>query len=496
MMKRRDFLRSFALTGGLWVLGESAGPIFAASDKGTSEWPHHPFLQGNFGPVHEETTTDNLKVIGTLPPEMDGMFVRNGPNPQFPPLGDYHWFFGDGMVHGVRVQGGKASYRNRYVRTARWQDEHAAGKALYDTFQAPPEKRNRANTALVWHAGRLLALYEGGPPHRITVPELDTLGPYTFGDKLAHPFTAHPKIDPATGALMCFGYSVTQQPYLHYSVINAQGDIVSTTPIELPRPIMMHDFAITPRYTLFMDLPMVFTMHEGLRLTFAPELGARIGILPRHGTGDEIKWFETSPCWVFHTLNAYEDGDEVVLLACRFRQYPEAIGFQPRTSAHPTDGKARATTDAPFLYHWRCNLKTGRATEGPLDDIPTEFPRVNEALTGKRTRFGYCGRSGGVMFDGLIKYDLDKGTSEHHGHGQGRTGGEGVFVPRPDSTGEDDGWLVTYVHDAASGTSELVVLETRDFRAPPIARVLLPGRVPYGFHGTWIPSTELARQQP
>ncbi len=494
MMNRRDFLRCCALTSGLWVLRDGAGLTGAAADKDASEWPNHPFLQGNFAPVQEEITADNLQVIGTLPSEMDGMFVRNGPNPQFPPLGNYHWFFGDGMLHGVRVQGGKASYRNRYVRTARWQEEHAAGRALYDTLMAPPEKRNRANTALVWHAGRLLALYEGGPPYRITVPELDTLGLYTFDGKLAHPFTAHPKVDPATGELLCFGYSVMTQPYLQYSVINAPGDIVSTTPIALPRPIMMHDFAITPRYTLFMDLPMVFTMKEGLRLTFAPKLGARIGILPRHATGDEIKWFETSPCWVFHTLNAYEDGDEVVLLACRSKQYPEVIGFAPRMPAPPTDGKASAATNAPFLYHWRCNLKTGRATEGPLDDISTEFPRVNEALTGKRTRFGYCGRSGGVMFDGLIRYDLDQGTSEHHAYGQGRMGGEGVFVPRPDATGEDDGWLVTYVHDAASGKSELVVVETHDFRAPPVARVLLPVRVPYGFHGTWITSAELARQ--
>jgi len=288
---------------------------------------------------------------------------------------------------------------------------------------------------------------------------------------------------------------VRTQPYLQYSVIDAQGDIVSTTPIDLPRPIMMHDFAITPRYTLFMDLPMVFTMNEGPRLQFASALGARVGILPRHGTGDEIKWFEVSPCWVFHTLNAYEDGDEVVLLACRFTQYPAVLGFQPRTPTHPTDGKMSAATDAPFLSRWRFNLKTGQATEGPLDDIPTEFPRINEALTGKQTRFGYCGRSGGEMFDGLIKYDLDKGTSEHHPHGKGRMGGEGVFVPRPDSTGEDDGWLVTYVHDAASSKSELVVVETRDFRASPVARVLLPGRVPYGLHGTWITSAELARQQ-
>jgi carotenoid cleavage dioxygenase-like enzyme len=472
-MRRRDLLSYSAMTGGLWVLNACA-----TAQKGTVTWPNHPFLRGNFAPVQEEITADNLKVIGRLPPEMDGMFVRNGPNPQFPPLGHYGWFTGDGMLHGVRVQDGQASYRNRYVRTARWQDEHAAGRSLYDSFQAPPEKRNRANTALIWHAGRVLALYEEGPPHHITVPELDTLGLYTFGGKLAHPFTAHPKIDPTTGELLCFGYRLMTHPYLQYSVINARGDIVSTRPIALPRPIMMHDFAITPRYTLFMDLPAVFS---GGGVKFAPELGARVGVLPRHGAGDEIKWFEISSCYVFHTLNAHEDGDEVVLLACRFRQ---GLGGPPGY-----------IFDTAFLHQWRFNLKTGRSTEGPLDDRRTEFHRINEALTGKRARFGYCGSAGGDMFDGLIKYDLPKGTSEHHAHGTGRMGGEGVFVPRRVPTSEDDGWLVTYVHDAASDKSELVIVEARDFRAPPVARVLLPGRVPYGFHGTWIRAADLASQQ-
>ena len=164
-------------------------------------------------------------------------------------------------------------------------------------------------------------------------------------------------------------------------------------------------------------------------------------------------------------------------------------------SVRRASGPPGSIFDTVFLHQWRFNLKTGRATEGPLDDRRTEFPRINEALTGQRARFGYCGSAGGDMFDGLLKYDLDKGTSEHHAHGQGRLGGEGVFVPRPAPTSEDDGWLVTYVHDAASGTSEFVVVEARDFRTPPVARVLLPVRVPYGFHGTWIPSAALARQQ-
>lgn len=124
-----------------------------------------------------------------------------------------------------------------------------------------------------------------------------------------------------------------------------------------------------------------------------------------------------------------------------------------------------------------------------------QFPRINDALIGQRSRFGYRGRTGRAMFDGLIKYDLNKGTSEHHQHGGQRMGGEGVFVPRPDPAGEDDGWLVTYVHDNASGTSKMVVVETRDFRSPPVARVIVPARVPYGFHGTWISSTQLAQQR-
>jgi carotenoid cleavage dioxygenase len=398
------------------------------------------------------------------------------------------------MLHGVRVHGGQASYRNRYVRTARWQAEHAAGQALSGSAPPPPEQRSTANTALVWHHGRLLALYEGGPPHRLTIPALDTQGLYTFGGTLPHPFTAHPKIDPTTGELLCFGYNRRATPYLQYSVFTAPGALAHTTPIDLPRPVMMHDFAVTPRYTVFMDLPLVFLPGDFPRLAFLPELGARFGILPRYGTGDEITWFASAPCWVFHILNAYEDGDDVVLLACRFAQYPPWLSFQPMMPPHPTDGTALATPEAGRLYRWRFHLKMGTIIEGPLDDTQTELPRINEARTGQRSRFGYCARAGGDMFDGLVKYDLEQGTSEHHAHGPGRMGGEGVFVPRPDATGEDDGWLVTYVHDTATGMSEMVVVETRDFRAPPVARVVLPARVPYGFHGTWLASAVWANQ--
>ncbi len=467
----------------------------------------NPFLQGNFAPVREEVTADDLTVVGELPPELDGMFVRNGPNPQFPPIKNHHWFEGDGMLHGVRIRGGRASYRNRYIRTPYWKAENAAGRALYGSFLDPPGVKallrmvrnglkrlpllkNTANTSLVCHDGRLLALWEGGEPHEIRVPDLDTVCPYTYGGRLKHQFTAHPKVDPATGEMLFFGYSLFK-PSVRYSVVNARGEIAATTTVDLPRPVMMHDFAVTPRHTLFMDLPITLSLKRMLRgrplLKFEPELGARLGVMPRHGDGRDVRWFEVSPCFVFHTLNAYEDGDELVLLACRTEGFPDSF-FMPASAQNGHE--ALLGEFAPVMYRWRLNLKTGSVREEALDDVPTDFPRINEGLAGSQTRYGYTVNI--KEPDELLKYDFERGRSERHGHGKMRVGGEGVFVPRPDAKAEDDGWLVTYVHDEENGTSELVVIEARDFNAPPVARVLIPARVPYGFHGAWVPGELLS----
>lgn len=485
-LNRRDFLHASAASS-LLVLTAHAD----AADP--PKWPDHPFLQGNYAPVQEEIVADDLKVIGKLPPEMDGMFVRNGPNPQFPPLGPYQWFDGDGMLHGVRLGGGRASYRNRYVRTAGWKAENKAGKALWGGLAAPPDFRkllegkplfkNAANTALVWHHGKFLALWEGGEPHEIKLPSLDTEGPYTFGGKLKHPFTAHPKVDPTTGEMLFFGYGPIK-PFLHYGVVDPKGTIVHHTPIEIPRPVMMHDFAITERHTVFMDLPETFDFARAAKgespLRFEPKLGARFGVLPRRGAADQVKWFESPACFVFHTLNAYDDGDEVVLLACRMPEFPADLDASPKLAA--------AKETRPVLYRWRFDLKTGKVREGPLDETGAEFPRINETLLGRQTRYGYLMT---MSMDGLLKYDLERGVQALHRHGKGRLGGEGVFVPRPDGKAEDDGWLLTFVHDEGENKSELVVVDAQDFTARPVARVLLPARTPYGFHGVWLSGDRL-----
>lgn len=458
----------------------------------------NPYLEGNFAPVRTEITADDLKVIGELPPDLNGMFLRNGPNPQFSPKGRYHWFDGDGMLHGVLISNGKATYCNRYVQTRGWKVENNVNHAVWTGLLEPLQMdnpsgpyKNTANTALVWHDHRLLALWEGGEPHAIKVPGLETVGPYTYGGQLKTPFTAHPKVDAVTGEMIFFGYSVTQPPYLHYSVVSDEGKLLQTVPIDLPVGVMMHDFAITEDYTIFMDLPLTFRIDRMQRgepaFMFEKDTPSRFGIVPRFGDNSSIRWFEGPACYVFHTLNAYEDGDEIVLIACR---------MQGTTVLDASGTSQDSNSNIPLLHRWRFNVKTGAVVEEPLDDIPSEFPRINEQYLGRPTRYGYTAKAAPTsvpLFDGLIKYDFVHGTSQIHEFGQGRYGGEAVFAPRPGATEEDDGWLITFVHDEVKETSELVVVSAKDVTAEPVARVVIPQRVPYGFHGTWIDGAHLQR---
>lgn len=455
----------------------------------------NPYLDGNFAPVRQEITAQTLQVIGELPPDMSGMFLRNGPNPQYSPLGQYHWFDGDGMLHGVRIHNGRAEYRNRYVRTKGWQIEHEADKAIWTGLLEPPQTdnpygitKNTANTALAWHAGQMLATWEGGAPHAIDLPNLETIGEYTYNGKLSSSFTAHPKIDPMTGEMMFFGYSFAP-PYLQYGVVSSKGELLRTVPIELPIGVMMHDFAITENYTIFMDLPLTFSperMQKGKPpLMFESNRPSRFGIVTRHGDNSNIRWFETPACYVFHTLNAYEEGEEVVLIACRMNS----------TNVLMSEDTASALEEnIPQLYQWRFNLNTGRVSEEKLDDMASEFPRVNENFLGRQTRYGYAGRmaQGSMpLFDGVIKYDLNNSNSQIHKFESGCYGGEAVFAPNPNAQDEDEGWLITFVHNSRESTSELVVIDAQNVTSEPVARVLIPQRVPYGFHGSWISSAQL-----
>lgn len=456
----------------------------------------HPYLDGNFAPVRQEQTLPNLRVIGELPHDLSGWFVRNGPNPQFPPLGSYHWFDGDGMLHSVKIAKGKAAYRNRYVQTLAFEKERAANMALWTGLLSPPQTdnpyglgKNNANTSLVYHHHKLLALWEGGLPYQINHQSLETLGEYNFNYQLNSAFTAHPKVDPVTGEMIFLGYSLVKQPYVQYSVVSVGGELLRTVPIDLPIGVMMHDFAITENYSILMDLPLTFSLarlQQGkLAFSFEGNRPSRFGILPRHGDNSNIRWFSSPACYVLHTLNAYEDGDEVVLIAGRMN----SLNILFFSESHDMIGE-----EPTVLYRWRFNLRTGTVKEGSLSDIRIDFPRLNDGFLGRKMRYGYAAKRSPdtrFMFDGLIKYDFSNDRMQTHLFGTGRYGGEAVFVPRSNATAEDDGWLLTFVYDETSETSELVVLDASSITEPPVARVLIPTRVPYGFHGLWIGRSQL-----
>jgi carotenoid cleavage dioxygenase len=484
---------------------------FSQTDSFVKEQLAHRFLTLNYAPVSHEVTADNLEVIGQLPQNLSGVFLRIGPNPRFSPLGLYHWFDGDGMVHGVHINNAKASYRNRYVRTEGLKIEEKEGRAIWPGLLNLPRfdepygimMKNVANTALIWHHGRLLALWEGGEPYELKLPSLETVGPYTFNDQLTFPFTAHPKVDAKTGEMMFFGYQPLTKPYVQYGVVSPEGKIVKTMPIDIPFPVSMHDFAITEKYTIFLDMPLALkpmrVMQGKIPLVFERNKPSRFGIIPRHG--GQIRWFTVPSCMVYHTVNAYEEGNEVILVAYRMDwtqlfipQKENPLNF---TNTHNYHNKVEP--ELTKLYRWRFNLSTGLVKEEMLDEEVAEFPRINDNLMGRKMRYVYAGIGAAYMerpvFDGVKKYDLQARTAQSKYFGRGQFGGECVFAPRPGSKVEDDGWILTYIYDTIEKRSEFLVLDAQHITAEPLARVILPQRVPFGFHCHWVCSEQLATSQ-
>lgn len=431
------------------------------------------YLRGMHAPVFEEVEATDLPIEGALPPEIDGLFLRNGPNPTNGDPG--HWFLGDGMLHGVELRGGRAlRYRNRFVQTYRRLGadvRYVDDEANFD-FTA-----GVANTHVIEHAGRILALVENGFPWEVD-RDLDTLGCYDFDGKLTGPMTAHPKICPTTGEMHFFGYHPIP-PFVVYHRVDAMGRLVESREIEVPRAIMMHDFAITEDFVIFMDLPLCFSP-EALatgRMPFrwTEEAGARLGFLRRDAIQGEIVWIEIDPCYVFHPMNAWSEGDRITLDVAR---YDELWSGNPDVF------------EIARLHRFEVDLAARSVRETPLDNLGIEFPRIRESLNGLRNRYGYAVWSEsdtGAPGGGIVRYDLQSGARDLYDGGGIHVPNEPVFVPAAPDSAEGEGWLLAYFYDRERAKSDLVVFDATRVAAGPIARVELPQRVPIGFHGSWIP---------
>lgn len=463
-------------------------------------FPALSYLSGNFAPLLVECDAHEFVIDGQVPGDLNGALFRTGPNPMFPPFGQsHHWFLGEGMVHGFFIEDGRVRYRNRWVRTEQFNEQRKAGRRLYSTAfggeASDPSvagmARNVANTNIVPHAGKLWALDEGSSPVEMKAATLDTVGPSTFEGKYKGPMTAHPKIDHETGEMLFFGYMAAGPgtPDIAFNVVDRQGRLTRSETFKAPYASMVHDFAITDRHVIFPTFPATIDvmriMKGGPVIAWDPEQGSRIGIMARAASTSTIRWFAGPAAYVYHPLNAYSEGETVVMDVCVY----------PRVPLFPNADGSRAPSDladAPaHLERWTFDLaaNTDQYSRAALDDLATEFPRIDDRWTGLKHRHGYTGailgeKLPGSPFDTIVHFDLAKGAREMWTPGPGSFVMEPVIAPKgPD---EANGYLLTLVYRAAENRSDLVVLDAQNVKAGPLATVKLPVRVPFGFHGNWL----------
>jgi carotenoid cleavage dioxygenase-like enzyme len=404
--------------------------------------------------------------------------VRNGSNKHTGPA--EHFFDGDGMLHGIQLEKGKAAwYRNRYVDTPVYREETGG-------FGAPKLTDTTSAVSLIHHGGKLLSLGEFGYPYEIDPSDLSTIGAYTYDGKLTTNMTAHPKVDPVTGEMVFFGMNFVESG-LTYMRANAAGELVQVETIETDAPTMMHDFAATENYVIFLQMPIAFSMFravtgDGLPFRWDDAVPTKFGVMPRTGTNADVKWFDVDPCFIFHNMNAFELGDEVVMDAAR---YDKLWVKDSHDFHHPS-----------FLTRFSMNMKTGAVSESRLDERAMEFPQLHRGNWTRPYRFGYGlstpYENGEMAYGGatgFLRFDLQTGKRDEHILQSHNSANEAFFVPAGKT--EEEGYLLSYVYDAREQLSELWILDATNLANGPVARVKLPVRVPQGFHGEWVPEEKL-----
>ncbi|UAJ10755.1 carotenoid oxygenase family protein [Glacieibacterium megasporae] len=460
---------------------------------------NHPYLNGAWTPQHEEVTAVDLDVIsGAIPTDIDGIYLRNTENQLHQPLGRYHPFDGDGMIHAIDFSNGSATYRNRWVRTRCFAAEQDAGGSLWGGlmdgtgvslrpgFGAHGRLKDSSSTDIIVHAGKAIStFYQCGEGYVLDPETLDQSGlaPWVPLDGIS----AHPKVDDRTGELMFFNYS-KHAPYMHYGVVDAQGQLTTYQPVPLPGPRLPHDMIFSEHWSILNDLP-VFWDAELLKrdvhaVRFHRDIPARFALVPRHG--GEVRWFEAAPTYVLHFLNAYEEGDDVIVDGY-FQENPT-----PGPVANDDGyGHLMAHVDEhsfkPTLHRWRFNLADGSTREERLDERLLEFGTINQAYAGHKYRYAYSTttKPGWFLFNGFVKHDMLTGESTVLQLDEGRYASEAPFAPRVGAIDEDDGYLVSFIIDENRGTSECILIDCKDFAAGPVCRIALPHKISSGTHAHW-----------
>ena len=468
----------------------------------------HPYLNGAWAPITEEWEDDACAFTGEIPRDLDGVYLRNSENPVHQPLGKYHPFDGDGMLCALRFHDGRARFRNRFIRTRGFVTEQDVGRSIWSGIaQVPPLSdrpgwgaqgylKDASSTDVCMHAGRAISsYYQCGELYASDPVTLEQHGVVGWGGQFPRDgVSAHAMPDRSTGELLWFNYS-RHAPYMRCGTTSAGGEVTHEREVPLPGPRLPHAMMFTPNFYVLNDFPLFWDAEPLKRDIFAArmhELPSRFALAPRAHVGGEIRWFEASPTYVLHWVNAREQGDEVILDGYRQQQpMPPPLAGAPQKYAQLM---AYVDLDSlkPQLWRWRFNLRTGVTREEMLDEAVCEFGSINRVAFNQAQRYVYSmtGEPGWFLFNGFIKHDLVTGTRETVKFPDGVFGSEMPFVAREGSRAEDDGWLLTYVSDVNRAISECWIYAAQNLGAGPLARVRLPLRIPSGTHACWADASE------
>lgn len=439
-------------------------------------------------------------VEGAIPDELAGTLYRNGPGRWQDHTGRplHHLFDGDGMISAFTIGAGAVHYRNRYVRTQHFQGKSgtrhmgtdATGGWLANIGRLPP---NLANTNVVEHAGHLYALWEGGPPHEVDPDTLETLGLRRFGGELRWigSYSAHPCFCPSSGDMFNFGVEFIPAPHLRVYRTDRLGRLKHYRSVSLPYVAMVHDFAITERYLVFLISPIIpdsIPIALGLRafgdgMKYRPERGSSFILIPRDG--GEVRRIEHEAVLQFHLSNAYDDRGDVIVDAITYHG-GELLDCIARFRTTPMDRVSSEFTRFRITGG-------GRVMREQLSDRTCEFPRHHPDREGRPHRWSYFNTKHnlGTLYDGISKLDLaDNSQTTYVAETVGNSFCEPVFAPRPGASDEDDGWVLSVEYQVEEHTSRLVILDAKDLESGPIATAQLTHHIPQGFHGDFVPAAQ------
>ncbi|KAH7548604.1 hypothetical protein JRO89_XS14G0178200 [Xanthoceras sorbifolium] len=479
-------------------------------------------LSNNFSPVDELPPTECEVIQGSLPPCLDGAYIRNGPNPQYLPRGPYHLFDGDGMLHSIKISQGRAILCSRYVKTNKYMAERDAGSSLlpnvFSGFNGltasaargalsaarilagqynPANGIGLANTSVAFFGDRLYALGESDLPYAVrltSIGDIETVGRHDFDGKLFMNMTAHPKIDPDTKETFAFRYGPVP-PFLTYFRFDSDGRKQPDVPIfSMTRPSFLHDFAITKKYVIFGDIqigmnPMEMIFGGGSPVGTDPNKVPRLGVIPRYAKDEsEMRWFDVPGFNILHAINAWDedDGNTIVMVAPNILSIEHAMERMDLIHA--------------LVEKVKIDLRTGLVIRHPMSARNLDFAVINQSYVGKKNKYVYAAVGDPMpKISGVVKLDVSKGERQEcivssRMYGGGCYGGEPFFVAKePDNpeAEEDDGYVVSYVHDEKSGESRFLVMDAKSPCLDIVAAVKLPGRVPNGLHGLFVRKNDL-----